>query len=156
MSVVIRTASFPHDARSVSALVSDYLRRTEDEKAEHGLVDPRAAMPTRYTREIDDPATVFADRRVLVAAVDGVDCGVLVVGSFGGVTEISRFWMTPDARGHGVGSALLTAALRGATRPVRLSVWKWREPALRMYRTAGFGVVPSWDERPGLVCLELR
>jgi len=39
---------------------------------------------------------------------------------------------------------------------VLLSVWEWREPALRMYRTAGFGVVSSWDERPGLRCLELR
>ena len=156
MSVVIRTVDFPRDAGSVSALVGDYLRRTEAEKAEHGLVDPLAAMPARYTREIADPTTVFADRRVLVAAVDGLDCGVLAVGSSGEATEISRFWVTPAARGHGVGSALLTAALRKARRPVRLSVWEWREPALRVYRAAGFEVVPSWDERPGLVCLELR
>lgn len=156
MSVVIRPARFPRDGDSVSMLVGDYLRRTESEKAEHGLVDADAAMPARYAREIDDPADVFADRRVLIAAVDDVDCGVVVVARTVRGSEISRFWTAPAARGRGVGSALLAAAVDGAPRPVRLSVWRWREPALSLYVRAGFEVVPSWDERPDLVCLRLR
>ncbi|MGX9900933.1 hypothetical protein ACW0JT_15655 [Arthrobacter sp. SA17] len=38
---------------------------------------------------------------------------------------------------------------------VRLTVWPWREPALRSYRRLGFVDVQSWDSRSGLVCMEL-
>ncbi|OZD39085.1 hypothetical protein CH252_31560 [Rhodococcus sp. 06-1477-1B] len=153
-SPVIRTAVFPRDAESVGALVRAYLHRTEDEKAERGLA--AGAFPTRYAREIDDPAAAFAERRVLVAAIDGADAGLVVSSTTSTGTELSRFWTDPRARGRGVGSTLLAAALGEAARPVRLSVWAWREPALRMYRAAGFEVAPSWDDRPALVCLELR
>ncbi|MFN3949463.1 GNAT family N-acetyltransferase [Microbacterium sp.] len=152
--ISVRAAVFPRDAGAVSALVADYLRQTEAEKGDHGLVAPHAPLPDRYAREIDDPASVFAARRVLLGSVDGVDCGVVVVDDTAGVTEISRFWTTPPARGRGVGSALLSAALEGATGAARLSVWEWRAPALSLYRRWGFAEVASWDDRPQLVCLE--
>ena len=105
---------------------------------------------------IDDPAAAFAGRHALIATVDGADVGLVVSSSVPEGTELSRVWTDPRSRGRGVGTALLTAALSGAVRPVRLSVWEWREPAVRMYRATGFEVVPSWDDRPGLMCLELR
>jgi GNAT superfamily N-acetyltransferase len=145
---------FPRDTAAVGALVGAYLHQTEAEKAERELTAD--AFPERYAREIDDPASAFAGRRIYVAAIEGQDVGLVVSTSTPPGTELSRFWTDPRARGRGVGSALLTAALGAATRPVRLSVWEWREPALRMYHAAGFEIVPSWDDRPGLVCLELR
>jgi len=153
-SVAVRPARFPRDAATVSALVGSYLRQTEDEKAERGLAPADVPLPDRYAREIADPAAVFADRRVLLASVDDIDCGVVVVTPSATGTELSRFWTAPHVRGRGVGSALLGAALDGAVRPVRLSVWEWRDAALRLYRAAGFVAVPSWDDRPGLICLE--
>lgn len=153
VSLIVRPALFPRDAETVGALVGGYLRQTEAEKGERGLAEE--TFPERYGREIHDPETAFDGRVVLVAALDGEDVGLIVSTATASGTELSRFWTDPRGRGRGVGSALLTAALRTVARPVRLSVWEWREPALRMYRAAGFDIVPSWDGRPGLVCLEL-
>lgn len=149
----VRTAVFPDDHAIVSALVGAYLRRTEAEKAERGLVAEDTPLADRYAREIADPATAFAGRRVLIAEIDGVASGVVVVAASRTGTEISRLWTDPSARGRGVGTALLDAALEHAPRPVRLSVWRWREPAIALYRRRGFQIAPSWDDRPELLCL---
>ncbi len=150
----VRVAEFPRDRATVATLLSAYLRTTEAEKAEHGLVVADAPLPDRYAREIADPEAALAGRRVLIATHDGADCGLVVVSDTGDAAEISRFWTTPTVRGRGIGAALLSAATNLAGRPVRLSVWSWREPAIRLYRRYGFEVVPSWDDRPDLVCLE--
>lgn len=152
--VVVRTARFPRDADAVAALVGEYLRQTELEKADRGLAAPGAPLPARYAREIDAPAEAFGADRVLLAAVDGVDCGVVVVRTSPRGTELSRFWTAPSARGRGVGSALLDEALRGMNAPARLSVWRWRDDAVRLYRGRGFEVVAPWDDRADLLCLE--
>lgn len=152
----LRQASFPEDSASVSSLLSDYLRETEAEKAEHGLVSPTDPLPERYRREIASPAESLKGMRVIVAQADGEDCGLVVVGtSDSGGSEIKRFWTTPTARGRGVGRALIRESLRGVDRPVRLSVWEWREPAIQLYRKLGFVSAVPWDSRKGLLCLEL-
>ena len=154
-TIVIREASFPEDEAAVSSLLDDYLRQTEAEKADHGLTARFAALPERYAREIADPENSLAGMRVLVASVDGTDCGIVVVSTDAGTSEIKRFWTTPAARGHGVGTGLIGEALGRATRPVRLSVWDWREPAIRMYRALGFSPAAAWDERERLLFFEL-
>lgn len=154
-AIVIREASFPEDEAAVSALLEDYLRQTEEEKADHGLVERTAGLPDRYAHEVSEPEKSLAGMRVLVASIDGVDCGIVVVSATAGASEIKRFWTMPPARGHGVGSALIGEALRVAARPVRLSVWDWREPAIRMYRGRGFSPAAPWDERERLLFLEL-
>ncbi|MGC5413030.1 GNAT family N-acetyltransferase, partial [Streptomyces sp. DT225] len=67
-------------------------------------------------------------------------------------------WTDPAARGRGVASALLGAALeearRAGARTVRLSVWRWRTGAVALYERLGFTAVPSWDDRTDLVCME--
>ena len=150
----VRTAVFPDDHATVSALVGAYLRRTEAEKAERGLVAEGAPLAERYAREIADPATAFAGRRVLLAEVGSIAAGIVVVAASRTGTEISRLWTARSVRGRGVGRALVDAALEHAPRPVRLSVWRWREPAIALYRRCGFHVAPSWDDRPDLLCLE--
>lgn len=151
---VVRTAVFPRDAAAVSALIGDYLRRTESEKAERGFASPGAPLAARYVREIEDPVRAFAADRVLIAALDGVDCGIVVVHTSPEGAELSRFWTSPAARGRGVGSALLDAALSDTATRVRLSVWRWRDDPVRLYLRRGFEVVASWDNRPDLLCLE--
>ena len=48
----------------------------------------------------------------------------------------------------------MKAALAQSDLPVRLTVWEWRHDAIGLYRAYGFLVVPSWERRPGLVCME--
>lgn len=156
-TIALRQASFPKDGNSVSSLLGGYLTQTETEKAEHGLVSLDAPLPERYRREMAYPAESLSGMRVLIANVDGADCGLVVVGtSASGVSEIKRFWTTPEARGRGVGSVLIGEALRDIDRPVRLSVWDWREPAIRLYRKLGFVSATPWDDRERLLCLELE
>lgn len=93
--------------------------------------------------------------RVILAHAGGQDCGLVIVGTSDcGASEIKRLWTTPTARGRGVGSTLISEALRGE-RPVRLSVWEWREPAIQMYQKLGFVSTTPWDDRERLLFLEL-
>lgn len=140
----------------MASLVRDYLLQTEAEKVERGVAEADAPLDERYAREIADPAAAFAGKRTFVATLGGVPCGVLIVGAADqGGEEIKRFWTTPASRGRGVGSALLRNAIADSARPLRLSVWAWREQAIGMYRSFGFTPVDSWDARPELVCLQL-
>ena len=149
--------------REVSRLLEDYLLETEGEKALHGLASASqpASLPAHYQSEVDDPGAHFAGACILTATQDRVVCGmVIAVPGELGVWEIKRLWVDPPARGTGVGSALLQAALTSAAASggtvVRLTVWSWRESALRAYRRFGFTEVASWDERNELTCMELR
>ena len=150
-----RHASFPNDSGAVSALLESYLRQTETEKAAHGLVSSVDPLPERYQREVASPGDSFAGMRVVVAHAAGEDCGLIVVdAATEGVSEIKRFWTTPHARGRGIGSALIRAALLDLDHTVRLSVWDWRAPAITLYRRLGFVSAAPWDERERLLCLE--
>ncbi|GGM50349.1 GNAT family N-acetyltransferase [Microbacterium saperdae] len=142
------------DAAIVGDLVGTYLRQTEEEKAQRGYGTSAAdPLPDRYRREVEEPASAYRGHRVYLAEVDGRAAGVVIVHEVDGKTEIKRLWTDPGARGRGVGGALLDAAIASADRPVRLSVWEWRAPAVGLYESRGFVRVDSWDERPGLVCM---
>jgi len=144
------------DADSVSRLVEAYLRQTEKEKATHvGGPAELADLPERYRQEVADPARAYGSATVHLAELDHAPVGVVVVQQTAGAREIKRLWVDPSARGRRAGSALLDAALNGADTPVRLTVWDWREDAVRLYRSHGFVPVPSWEDRPRLLCMEL-
>jgi putative acetyltransferase len=144
------------DAAVVSAAVGAYLRQTEEEKRREGLSplpDGDGALPERYRAEVDDPAAAYAGFHVLLAEVDDETLGVVVVAPLEDAAEIKRLWAAPAARGRGIGSALLDAAVAAADGAVRLSVWDWRAGAMRLYESRGFARVPSWDGRDRLVCM---
>lgn len=143
------------DAVAVGRLVGDYLRQTEGEKVAHGVGEASAALPEAYRREADDPADAYARCPVFVADLDGEVAGVVVLRTDPGGVEIKRLWASPEVRGRGVGSALLDAAIAAGEGDVRLSVWEWRTDVIRLYESRGFERVPSWDERPELVCMRL-
>lgn len=145
------------DATAVARLVSAYLRQTEREKAAHlrGESLPLdAKLPARYRQEADDPVTAYAEATVLLAELDGVVVGLLVLHPGEDGTAVKRVWVTPDARGQGVGAALADAAIAAAPGLIRLAVWDWRGDALRLAAVRGFDRVASWDDRPRVVCME--
>lgn len=162
------------DAPAVAALVETYLRQTEAEKALHlggreagtspevaADGEPTAAdgsLPERYRGEVRHPGEAYAAATVLLAETGGAAVGVVVAQPGGDVFEIKRLWVDPAARGRRVGSLLIDAAIALAGYPVptrlRLTVWDWRHDAVGLYRRRGFVSVPSWEERPRLLCLE--
>jgi GNAT superfamily N-acetyltransferase len=145
------------DADAVGRLVGTYLRQTEREKAAHlrgESMSLDAKLPARYRPEAEDPRSAYAEATVELAEIDGVIVGVLVLVPGEDGTQIKRLWTLPDARGQGVGSALIDAAIAHGAGPLRLTVWDWRADALRLYAARGFVRVASWDERPRMVCME--
>ena len=138
-------------------LVEAYLRQTEREKAAHLAGAPfgdHDELPASYRAEIERSASAYAESSVYLAELGSAAVGVTVLNRVEGTTEIKRLWADPAARGRGVGSALIDAVLREHPERVRLSVWDWREAAIRLYLSRGFVGVPSWDDRPRLVCME--
>ena len=156
-SIKIRPADLTGpDNDAVSRLVEAYLRQTEAEKVLHlGNADVGADLPERYRAEIDNPARAYENAVVYVAELGSL-VGVVVLQQNVTTSEIKRVWVDPSARGLKVGSALIDAVLRHETRPLRLTVWDWRDDAVRLYRTRGFIPVDSWEDRPRLLCMELR
>jgi ribosomal protein S18 acetylase RimI-like enzyme len=149
--------------RAVQQLLAAYLLETECEKAVRGLASAanKGVLPPRYQAEVDDPETVLAGSSVLTASTGSEVQGVVVVTRpHAGVCKIKRLWVDPNARGAGVGTVLLESAISAAKESgaavLRLTVWAWRESAIRAYRKLGFQEVESWDERIGLVCMELK
>ncbi|MFF7293971.1 GNAT family N-acetyltransferase [Microbacterium sp. NPDC008134] len=143
------------DAVAIGRLVEDYLLQTESEKVAHGAAPASDALPESYRREVDDPADAYADCAVCVAELDGEVVGVVVLRPDAAGIEIKRLWASPEVRGRGVGSGLLDAAIATGVGDVRLSVWDWRVDVIRLYESRGFVQVPSWDDRPALVCMRL-
>lgn len=131
--------------------------QTELEKTLHlGQHSEPSGLPERYRSEVEDPARAYANAVVYLAEADK-PVGVLVLQRDGASSELKRVWVDPHARGRRVGSALIDAAVRNhAHRPLRLTVWDWRDDAIRLYRASGFVPVASWEDRPRLLCMELR
>ena len=157
--VVVRpaTLSDPRDLAAVAALVGAYLVATETEKGVR--VTDASSLPDRYLAEVEHPDIAYERSMVLLAEIEGDIAGVIVVAAADqGRCEIKRLWTVPHARGLGVARALVQAAVDVAARrgdiTVRLTVWSWREAALRLYERSGFVAVASWDARPSLVCME--
>jgi GNAT superfamily N-acetyltransferase len=145
------------DSVAVSRLVAAYLMQTEREKATHlGATFTGPDLPERYRLEIEDPATAYENATVHIAGLGGRPVGVVVVQHSAEAHEIKRVWVDPSARGHRVGSALIDAAISQHDLPLRLTVWDWRDDAIRLYGNRGFIPVPSWEDRPRLLCMERR
>jgi GNAT superfamily N-acetyltransferase len=75
------------------------------------------------------------------------------------VAEIKRLFVRPQARGRGVGKALIEAALITAERlgygEVKLDTLPEMESAIALYKAAGFAPIPPYGSHPypGLVTL---
>lgn len=143
------------DAESVSRLVRAYLIQTEREKAAYlGSASADTDLPERYLLEVEHPARAYEGATVYVAELGNSPVGVVIVQQTAEAREIKRVWVDPSVRGHRVGSALIDATLNQMDLPIRLTVWDWRDGAIRLYVKRGFIPVPSWEDRPRLLCME--
>lgn len=80
----------------------------------------------------------------VVAVLDGRPVGMAsgVPGAEDGVAELISMWVSPAARGHGVGDVLVQPVTRWAqhlgARLLRLTVAQGNEPAAALYQRHGF------------------
>ncbi|MER8230854.1 GNAT family N-acetyltransferase [Streptomyces sp. NPDC094049] len=163
MNALTHAAAVIEENRShpgLAALLAAYHLANEERKGTP--VATAAALPASYRAETEDPATAFAADTVLLATgpegAPPLGCVVLRAPQEGRPPEVKRLWVTPGARRRGVARALMAEALGRATAAgagaVRLTVWAGRAEPLALYEELGFAAVPSWDARPGLLCLE--
>ena len=132
----------------IAAAVAELAERYDG--AEDPPVDPDELTPPRGA--------------FLLAELDGeaVGCGgVRVLGP--GVAEIKRMYVVPEARGKGVGRALL-AGLEGAATELgctalRLETGLRQPEAIGLYEASGYRQIPRygrWADSPLSVCFEKR
>lgn len=98
----------------------------------------------------------------LVAECDGAAAGLLWAkrdGTDPSLVNLYQMWVAPEARGRGVGAALLGAAIdwarAGNARVVQLGVTCGDSAAARLYQRAGFRQAGGPEARPGTPLFEL-
>jgi DNA-binding MarR family transcriptional regulator len=130
------------DARAcLQAYFSELSRRFD------GGFDPARSI-SADDGELTPPAGLL-----LIATLHGepVGCGALKFHR-GAPAEVKRMWVTPGARGLGLGRRLLTeleahAAARGA-RTLRLETNRALGEAIGLYRAAGYREVAAFNDEP--------
>lgn len=109
-----------------------------------------------------DPDEVADGRGAFVVAlIDGRPLGCGAVRRLDpGSAELKRMYVAPDARGQGIGRALLTEleheARRLGARRLVLETGIRQEAALALYRNTGYAVIPAFGEyvdSPTSVCM---
>jgi GNAT superfamily N-acetyltransferase len=129
--LVLRRAG-PEDAAACAAILNDWIDATD--------WMPRVHPPDDVVLYYRDH--VLATNEVMVAERGGAVAGFLALGAGG---FVSALYLAPEARGRGVGAALVGAAK--ARCPGGLTLWTFvaNEPARRFYARQGFVEVRRTD-----------
>jgi DNA-binding MarR family transcriptional regulator/GNAT superfamily N-acetyltransferase len=133
------------DPRQPSARYCMRAYFTELSRRFHGGFDPRRSLPAD-DQDLTPPAGVL-----LVATLNGEPAGCAALKYHGDApAEVKRMWVSPAARGLGLGRRLLTeleahAAARGV-RTLRLETNRTLTEAIGLYRSAGYQEVSAFSE----------
>ncbi len=117
-----------------------------DELARRTGLDPATSLPV-------EPGSVRPPRGLtLVAYRDGTPIGCGALKEAAGPPEIKRVWVSPDARGLGLGRRLMraleSAARDAGSEQVRLDTNRELTEAIAMYRATGYEEVEPYNEEP--------
>jgi putative acetyltransferase len=128
-SAVIRLAT-AHDLPACAAIINDYIDATD-------------WLPRIHTRE--ELAGFFTPgllgrRTVLVAEIDGRVVGYMTMSAEGLVPAL---YLSPPARGRGIGAAMLERAKALSPGKVELTVFEPNLQARHFYEREGFQEVPA-------------
>jgi GNAT superfamily N-acetyltransferase len=145
----VRQAIPGRDDDAAARLMADYLtwavRRLREE---YGLEEP-PTEPSRVRAEL--PSFQPPRGLVLLAEAAGRAEGVGALRRHaGGIAEVKRMYVEPEARGEHLGSALLDALIAEArslgSAVVRLDTCRFMTDAQRLYRSRGFLERPAYPE----------
>jgi len=112
-----------------------------------GAAEPMAALHRRAFDEPWDAAFITSMMHLpgtiaFIATGDTAALGFVLARAIGGEAEVLTIGVTPEARGQGVGSALLNSALAAAAalgaRAMHLEVAIANDAARALYERAGF------------------
>ena len=113
-----------------------------------GDAERQAFLDMQYTAQRDDYETRFPDAEHSIVLVDGVAHGRLWVDRRGDEIRLLDIALLPERRNRGTGRELIDRLIteaREAGVPLRHSVYKTNEGALRFYERLGFVVVEDYE-----------
>jgi GNAT superfamily N-acetyltransferase len=139
VEISVRDPRDPDARFCVQAYVSELARRFD-----RGF-DPALSI-SAADEEMTPPTGLF-----LVATVDGVPVGCGALKFHGDhPAELKRMWVSPSARGLGLGRRLLAEleaqAVAHGVRTVRLETNRALREAISLYRSAGYREVPAFND----------
>lgn len=110
--------------------------------------DPTVSI-SAHDAELTPPAGVL-----LVATLHGepIGCGALKLHPDDGIAEVKRMWVSPDARGLGLGRRLLTEletrAVHHGAHTLRLETNRNLGEAIALYRSCDYREVDPFNDEP--------
>lgn len=137
----------PPDSQLAATLVGRYFDELAARFA-RGAAEFDPALITVSAAEFTPPHGVFLvarsqERPVGCGGVHALDADT---------AEIKRMWVDPTARRLGIGRSLLAALERSAAqlgaRTVRLDTTAYLTEVLPLYRSAGYGDIPAYNDNP--------
>lgn len=140
----VREAKFPADLETFRSLVREYQVDMGENLCFQGFEEEVANLPGRYARPQGVVVLGFLNR-VPVACIalrplNDRDC------------EMKRLYVRPEARGVGIGRALVRRVLREARlssyHTMKLDTLARMEPAIRLYESMGFRRTKPYTENP--------
>jgi putative acetyltransferase len=149
----IRQAQLPRDARRVRLLLEAYVRELGVDLGFQG-----------FSQEVLDLATAYPPPGGLWLAFGASRAPLGAVGLRplgGGYAELKRLFVRKEARGRGLGRALVETALgaarAGGFRGVRLDTLQGMDAAQALYAALGFVPIVAYRDNPlpGAQFLEL-
>ena len=141
------------------------VERADQADVEALLLEARALMSGLYPPEschgLDLGSYERPEITLFVAREGGiaVACGAYLL-EYHGTAEIKSMFVAPEARGRGIGRAILTAieaAVRGRVSALRLETGVKQLAAIRLYEAAGFrrrGPFGSYTDDPLSIFME--
>jgi GNAT superfamily N-acetyltransferase len=160
----VTRAETPEDLDALRDLVRSFVRwamatiaKTDNPEAVFaGLEEELAGLPGRYGPPRGG---------LVLARLDTAPAGCVAFFDRGeGRMEIKRLFVQPEARGHGIGDAMLDLLLKDARAMGHRQGLLWSHHSMHaahsLYRRAGFREVPVSDRFPGAVdgvdiCMEM-
>ena len=149
----IAPAATAADLAAIAGLFRDYAASLSIDLNLQAFDAELAALPGPYR------APAGALRLARSAAGDPWGCVALKPLGDDGVCEIKRLFVRPEARGAGLGEALVSEVLAAARAAghaeVKLDTLAEMAPARALYRRFGFVDIPPYGTfpYPGLICL---
>jgi ribosomal protein S18 acetylase RimI-like enzyme len=142
----ILPAAAPADLADAGRLFRAYADSLPIDLGYQGFEDELAALPGKYA----PPAGALLIARM--PAGEAIGCVALRPIDGDGICEMKRLYVQPEARGLGLGGALIAAILHSAReagyKEMRLDTLPTMQTALAMYARAGFKEIPAYYSTP--------